>query len=41
MAAVPQTTNANDIATVLSTLATRQHARPKAKPLPGRSAPRS
>ena len=35
MAAVPQTTNANDIATVLSTLATRQHARPKAKPLPG------
>ena len=35
MAAVPQTTNANDIATVLSTLANRQSARPKGKPLPG------
>lgn len=35
MATVPQTTNANDIATVLSTLANRQSARPKGKPLPG------
>ena len=35
MAAVPQTTNANDIATVLSTLASRQSGRAKGKPLPG------
>src|SRR5882724_11549241 len=33
--AVPQTTNANDIATVLSTLASRQSGRPKGKPLSG------
>src|SRR5436190_1910526 len=33
--AVPQTTNANDITTVISALASRQNARPKGKPLSG------
>ncbi|MBR0754278.1 flagellar motor switch protein FliG [Bradyrhizobium jicamae] len=33
--AVPQNVNANDISTVLSTLAGRQGNRPKGKPLPG------
>src|SRR5882757_3495921 len=33
--AVPQTTNANDITTVISALASRQSARPKSKPLSG------
>src|SRR5213596_1966730 len=32
---VPQTTNANDITTVISALASRQATRPKAKPLSG------
>src|SRR5215216_116744 len=33
--AVPQTSNANDITTVIASLASRQSARPKAKPLAG------
>src|ERR1700739_4245381 len=33
--AVPQTTNANDITSVISSLASRQGNRPKAQPLPG------
>src|SRR6202048_2403614 len=33
--AVPQTTNANDITTVISALASRQATRPKGKPLSG------
>src|SRR5881296_3356025 len=33
--AVPQTTNANDITTVISALASRQSNRPKAKPIAG------
>ena len=33
--AVPQTTNANDITTVISALASRQSGRPKSKPLSG------
>src|ERR1700719_1130939 len=33
--AVPQTTNVNDITTVISALATRQASRPKGKPLSG------
>src|ERR1700720_529937 len=33
--AVPQTTNANDITTVISALASRQSSRPKSKPLAG------
>src|SRR3954466_9446484 len=33
--AVPQTSNANDITTVIASLASRQNARPKAKPLAG------
>ena len=33
--AVPQTTNANDITTVISALASRQNGRPKSKPLSG------
>src|SRR5437870_3188575 len=33
--AVPQTTNASDITTVISALASRQNARPKGKPLSG------
>ncbi len=33
--AVPQTTNANDITTVISALASRQASRPKGKPLSG------
>src|SRR3954447_20522323 len=33
--AVPQTSNANDITTVIASLASRQNARPKAKPLSG------
>src|SRR5947208_9085439 len=33
--AVPQTTNANDITTVISALASRQANRPKSKPLTG------
>ena len=37
MAAVPQTTsnNANDISTVLASLASRQSGRPKSKPMSG------
>src|SRR5215210_4353280 len=35
MAAVPQASNANDIATVISSLASRQGNRPKAKPISG------
>src|SRR6187200_1805279 len=35
MAAVPQNSNANDITTVISALASRQAGRPKAKPLSG------
>src|SRR5919198_521019 len=35
MAAVPQTSNANDITTVISALASRQSNRPKSKPLSG------
>jgi len=33
--AVPQTTNVNDITTVISALASRQASRPKGKPLTG------
>src|SRR6202165_3957043 len=33
--AVPQTTNSNDITTVISALASRQASRPKGKPLSG------
>src|SRR3982074_2773956 len=33
--AVPQTTNTNDITTVISALASRQSNRPKAKPISG------
>src|SRR5438876_8331299 len=33
--AVPQTTNANDITTVISALASRQNSRPKSEPLSG------
>src|ERR1700750_1026614 len=33
--ALPQTSNANDITTVISSLASRQSNRPKAKPLSG------
>ena len=33
--AVPQTSNANDITTVISSLASRQGNRPKAKPISG------
>src|SRR3979411_289540 len=32
---VPQTTNANDITSVIATLASRQSSRPKGKPLSG------
>src|SRR6187455_2497171 len=35
MAAVPQTSNANDITSVISSLASRQGSRPKAKPISG------
>src|SRR4030081_3404705 len=35
MAAVPQTSNAHDITTVISALASRQASRPKGKPLSG------
>ena len=35
MATVPQTSNANDITTVISALASRQSGRPKSKPLSG------
>ena len=33
--AVPQTTNANDITSVIASLASRQGNRPKSKPLSG------
>src|SRR6201986_2010919 len=33
--ALPQTSNANDISTVIATLASRQSSRPKGPPLPG------
>ena len=33
--AVPQTSNANDITTVIASLASRQNGRPKAAPLSG------
>src|ERR1700748_1710537 len=33
--ALPQTSNANDISTVIATLASRQGSRPKGPPLPG------